>query len=86
MNDTRFEIGRKFILRNKLDYLIEKESIFENWSRYTEEEELKNNLMHVSIEGYLLPFLFSFFSQLQKIALNISATKGIIKYRKIVTL
>ena len=61
MNDTRFETGRKFILRNKLDYLIEKESIFENWSRYTEEEELKNNLMHVSIEGYLLPFLFSFF-------------------------
>lgn len=61
MNDTRFEIGRKFILRNKLDYLIEKESIFENWSRYTEEEVLKNNLMHVSIEGYLLPFLFSFF-------------------------
>ena len=84
MNDTRFEIGRKFILRNKLDYLIEKESIFENWSRYTEEEELRNN--SISIEGYLLPFLFSFFSQLQKIALNISATKGIIKYRKIVTL
>lgn len=26
MNDTRFETGRKFILRNKFDYLIEKES------------------------------------------------------------
>lgn len=59
MNDTRFEIGRKFILRNKLDYLIEKESIFENWSTYIEEEELRNN--SISIEGYLLPFLFSFF-------------------------